>query len=373
MPARCYSSYAKIIMYFSAQLRPFTRLFTLFLLVAMLVGASACDGQEEEAPAPDPTPVARFWQMVASINTPQQRHEHAYVAVGDAFYLVGGRGQRPVQKYDPATKTWEDMSAPPFQMHHFQAVSYDGKIYVMGAFTDGYPDENPIPNIYIFDPETDTWTAGPEIPADRRRGSAGAIVYNNEFYIVAGIQNGHTDGHVTWLDKYNPATDTWTQLADAPRARDHFQAVVVDDKLYAAAGRRSSFATNQVFQLTEAAVDVYDFATDSWSTLPASANIPTERAGTAAIALDGKVVVLGGESGRQIPGMEQNPPLAHDEVEAYNPITGAWETLPPMLEGRHGTQAIVYDNAVYIAAGSKTLGGNEINSHEVFAAAEDNE
>lgn len=350
-------------MYITTQSNPFSRLVIPALLLGSLFMA-ACDGQEEEPT--ETVPKVREWQMVASTNTPQERHEHAYVEVDGDFYLVGGRGQRPVQKFDPDTQTWENLSAPPFQMHHFQAVGYDGKIYVMGAFTDGYPDENPIPNIYIFDPVADTWTAGPEIPADRRRGAAGAVVHNNEFYIVAGIQNGHTDGHVTWLDKYNPATDTWTQLADAPRARDHFQAVVLDGKLYAAAGRRSSFATNEVFQLTEAAVDVYDIATDTWTTLPASANIPTERAGTAAVALDGKVVVLGGESGRQIPGMEQSPPPAHTEVEAYNPTTGVWETLPPMLEGRHGTQAIVYDDAVYIAAGSRTLGGNEIDSHEVF-------
>ena len=219
--------------------------------------------------------------------------------------------------------------------------------------------------------ETNEWSEGPEIPADRRRGAAGVVVHDNQFYIVSGITNGHLDGHVTWLDRFNPATGEWTQLADAPRARDHFQAVVLDGKLYAAAGRRSSHATGEVFQLTEQAVDVYDFASDSWTTLPANANIPTERAGTAAVVFDDKVVVLGGESGRQIPGQEQNPPPAHTEVEAYNPATGAWETLAPMLEGRHGTQAIVHNNKIYIAAGSKTLGGNEINSHEVYAAEND--
>ena len=309
---------------------------------------------------------AGSWQTIASTTMPSLRHENAYIAVGDRFYLVGGRGERAVEIYDPATQTWETGSTPPFQMHHFQAAAFDGKIYVMGAFTENFPAEKPIPNIYIYDPANDAWTMGPEIPEDRRRGAAGVVVYNDQFYIVCGIQNGHLDGHVNWLDRYDPATDTWTQLADAPRARDHFHAAVLDGKLYAAAGRRSWHATGQVFQLTENAVDVYDFATDTWTTL--EANLPTERAGTGAVAYNDHLVVLGGESGRRLPeDGDEGPPTAHFEVEAYHPATGTWVTLPPMIEGRHGTQAIVHNNQIYIAAGSRTLGGTEINSHEVYS------
>lgn len=334
----------------------------LLLALFLLVSLPACDGQED--PATPPEVEESGWAFVSSTNTPMQRHEHAYVAVGDKFYLVGGRGERAVQEYDPNTQSWTNKSAPPFQMHHFQAVSYQGKIYVMGAFTENWPDEDPIPNIHIYDPATDAWSVGPEIPEDRRRGAAGAVVHNNKFYIVAGIQNGHLDGHVTWLDSYDPATDTWEQLADAPRPRDHFHAVVLDGKLYAAAGRRSSQATGEGASLTEKEVDVYDFATNTWSTL--AAQLPTERAGTASVAFDGKVIVIGGESVRQVPGNEQSPPLAHDEMEAYNPATGAWETMPTLNEGRHGAQAIAHNGKIYIAAGSRTLGGNEIDSHEVF-------
>ena len=94
-----------------------------------------------------------------------------------------------------------------------------------------------------------------------RRGGAGAIAHNGLIYVVAGIQNGHTDGHVAWFDAFDPATGAWTQLPDAPRTRDHFQVAIVDDKLYAIGGRRSSAATGQTFELTVPEVDVYDFAT----------------------------------------------------------------------------------------------------------------
>lgn len=52
-------------------------------------------------------------------------------------------------------------------------------------------------------------------------------------------------GTQAWFDQYDPVTGKWTVLPDAPHARDHAQAAIVDDKLYMLAGRRSSQAINQ--------------------------------------------------------------------------------------------------------------------------------
>ncbi len=205
---------------------------------------------------------------------------------------------------------------------------------------------------------------GPEIPEDRRRGAAGVAVHKDRIYLVSGIVNGHTDGHLPWLDASDPATGQWTRLADAPRARDHFQAVVLDRALYAAAGRRSSCATGQVLQLTGAEVDSYDFSTDRWSTLPASANIPTQRAGAAAVAYEGTIVVMGGESAAGL-GNPSNP-AAHDEVEALDPGSQSWTVFSPLAEGRHGVQAVVYGDHISVTEGSRTVGAKEINSHEIY-------
>ena len=89
---------------------------------------------------------------------------------------------------------------------------------------------------------------------------------------------------VNWFDVFDPATGSWQVLPPAPHARDHFHAVVADDKLYALGGRitgSDDFANNTV-----AEVDVYDFVTGLWKTLPSpQGDVPTERAGTAAALL----------------------------------------------------------------------------------------
>ena len=325
------------------------------LAAALLLGqAASLRAQDAGSPA---AAVGRG-ETLDTADRPQQRHESGYVKVGGRLYLVGGRGARPVQSFDPASGAWATHGTPPFEMHHFQAVEHGGRIYVVGAMTGGYPQEPPVPHVYVHDPAADAWTRGPEIPADRRRGGAGAVSHGGKIYVVSGITNGHTDGHVAWFDAFDPSTGEWTRLPDAPRARDHFQAAVLDGKLYAIGGRRSSAGTGQTFDLIVAETDVYDFATGRWSTLPAGSNLPTPRAGTTAAVLNGEILVIGGETAGQ--------QAAHDEVEALDPATGRWRSLAPLRQGRHATQAVVHEGRIYIAAGSRTRGATEIDSQEVF-------
>ncbi len=300
----------------------------------------------------------RKWDYIEPQNTCTKRHECAAVSINNQLYLLGGRGVKPVEGYDPLSKKWQTFVETPLEMHHFQAVAFQDDIYVLGAFTGKYPHETPIPNIWIFNPAKNEWRKGADIPADRQRGAAGVFVYKNKIYTVNGIIDGHFDGHVAWFDVYDPLSKTWEKLPDSPHARDHFQAAVVDNKLYVAGGRRSSAKTKEVFQLTVAAVDVFDFKTQKWTTLNAENNIPTQRAGCTALTYGDRVVVIGGESGQE---------MAHNSCEAFNTKTQKWEILAPLKTGRHGTQAVVLNDKIYIAAGCAKRGGApEQNSVEVF-------
>lgn len=295
------------------------------------------------------------WAPVTASNpsTATRRHESAFVQAGDKFYMMGGRGGLETNEFNYVTNTWVDRAAPPFQMHHFQAVTYNGLVYIIGAFTGGFPLETPVSNVYVYDPVQNLWIAGPAIPSARRRGSCGVVMYNNEFYLLSGIRRGHRSGWVTWTDKYNPATNTWTVLADAPIARDHIYAAEYNGKVYLAGGRQTSDTIGSTFDGTIAQVDVYDILTNTWSTLPSGQNIPTPRAGAVTETLGNLLIVAGGES------PAQNP--AHNEVEALNMTTNTWTApLTDMLQGRHATQFVKSNNNLYTVAGSRTQGGTEI-------------
>lgn len=302
------------------------------------------------------------WKSLDVEGEPLARHENALVAAGRKMILIGGREVKPLNIYDPENRTWSEGATPPFEIHHMQAVTLDGLVYILGAFTGSWPNETPLTHVLIYDVATDTWTIGPEIPANRRRGAAGVVTNNNRIYMVNGIINGHASGWVNWLDEYDPYTGSWKTLTSSPQPRDHFQAAVIDDKLYVAGGRRSG-STESGFEGTVAATNVYDFKTKTWKVLP---DIPTQRAGTAATVYDNKYVVIGGESGSQ--------ETSHKEVEAFDPVAGEWTSLPSLKIGRHGTQAITAGEFLIIGSGSGNRGGGpELTSFEILSALEDDQ
>ncbi|WP_336513988.1 malectin domain-containing carbohydrate-binding protein [Pollutibacter soli] len=299
----------------------------------------------QSGPRQEQVAIAKSWSQVVNNSDvlPESRHESGFVEFGGKFYLIGGRGKRALNIFNPETKTWTTGAPVPGnkELHHFQAVVFQNKIYIIGAFTHWFPEEKPVGDIYIYDPLINRWSVKVNaIPVDRRRGAAGAVVHNNLIYLVGGIRNGHTDGWVNWTDSYNPITGEWLRLADAPHERDHFQAAVLNNKLYAAAGRKTGFTS--LLGDTESSVDEYNFETNTWRTLPPASDIPTPRAGNAGVVIDNKLLVAGGES---------NANGAHPDVELFDPVIGSWTELPSMLTGRHGTQALLYKGTVYIASG----------------------
>jgi len=301
----------------------------------------------------------QHWEILETTGTMVPRHDNGFIASEGLFYLVGGRGIHPVNIFDHEAGQWRDGVAPPVEMHHFQAIAFRGKIYVIGAMTGSFPDEKPLENIYIYDPHEDTWTKGDPIPEDRRRGSSGAVVYRGMFYMICGIIDGSPGSHTRWLDRYDPMTGEWKRLADAPNNRDHFNAAVIDGKIYAAGGRNTLAGTEETFDRTIPEVDVYDIKSNKWTTLPDSLNLPTGRAGCSATVLDDQLMVIGGES------MSQEG--AHREVEVYDVDHMKWSRWPDLNQGRQGTQAFMCIGSIFIASGSGSRGeGPDLGSIEEF-------
>ncbi len=146
-------------------------------------------------------------------------------------------------------------------------------------------------------------------------------------------------------------------MPDAPHARDHFQAGIVNGKLVAAGGRQTKYPAT--FQNTIQAVDVFNSGNQRWETLANA--IPTARAGTMTVSTGSEVVVIGGESGSSA--------IAHNDVEALDVTTGQWRRLQPLIIGRHGGGAVALDNKIHVVSGNTVRGGGaETPTHEVLDA-----
>lgn len=329
----------------------------LCLIGALAVATRPAMSQPKIAEPAVPASLAEHtWETLAAEGEPTARHEAALVAFQDKLFLIGGRRVNPVDVFDPSTNRWVARSPTPFEMHHFQAVVLGDAIYLIGAMTGRFPNEKPLERVVKYLPGSDEFQFDHGIPVDRRRGGAGAAVYNGKIYLIGGITDGHNGGFEPWFDEYDPSSGKWRILADAPNARDHFQAVVLNERLYALGGRQTSRSTGELFDKTIARVDVYDFKTSKWLPEEDCPVLPTPRAGNMAMVHGDCVVVGGGESLQK---------TAHHEVEAFNTITGQWETWTRLERGRHGSGFAIIGDYVYTASGSGNRGGGpELKSVE---------
>jgi hypothetical protein len=293
------------------------------------------------------------WKVLKTKNEVANRSECGLATVSGKLYLLGGDGGKlqSAEYFDPKTLIWRKLAPAPINMHHFQAVAFNNKVYVLEAFSKGgFPNQEPMPDVYMYDTRKDTWEKGGEMSAARRRAGAGAALYKGKLYLVCGIQHGHSSGTTNMFDVYDPSTAMWSQLPDAPHIRDHCSATVVKDKLYVVGGRNTSYRdpANIItfFSQTVLDVDCYDFATGTWSTL--TARLPLGSGGGAVVNLNDILYYMGGERATDT---EPNAPRKNTYyLDPSSP--GKWTEADSLHYGRNGMAAVVLNDAIYVAGGS---------------------
>lgn len=129
----------------------------------------------------------------------------------------------------------------------------------------------------------------------------------------------------------------WTRLTDlpTPQAFPSQTPQRIGDRILLLAG-----ADYRVTTLL-----IYDIASDSWSSKPTA--LLTSRHHYATAALDGKFYVAGGCLGES----DAIPHRRTNAFESYDPATGLWTPLPPMLSERQAFQLVAFEDELYAIGG----------------------
>jgi N-acetylneuraminic acid mutarotase len=169
------------------------------------------------------------------------------------------------------------------------------------------------------------------------RHSAATGVANGILYVAGGNDGSH---ETATLQVYDPATDGWSTLAAMPGGRYGGNgADVINGKIYVAGGW-----DNTVTWLPHRELFAYDLAAGTWSTL---ANLPTLSACGATGAINGKLYVT-----TACDGYSGYRNLLH----AYDPTTNAWSGLASSPSAHAGPAAGVIDGKFYLAGGADGAG-----------------
>jgi N-acetylneuraminic acid mutarotase len=152
---------------------------------------------------------------------------HASAYLNGKIYRIAGAAigsDFHVEVYDIATNTWSMAANYPFANHNLMATALGGYVYAGGG--NASPS-----NAWRYDPNLNTWTAIPDLPAGRSSAASGA--YNGRWILAGGDVNFATSNSVIAWD---PATNTWTNLPNMIQARDNLEGATAGQSFYAVAG-----------------------------------------------------------------------------------------------------------------------------------------
>ncbi|WP_347273385.1 S8 family serine peptidase [Candidatus Kuenenia sp.] len=214
------------------------------------------------------------------------------------------------------------------------AAAIDGKIYVAGGYVPTTPPTR-LDVLEVYDIASNTWDTT-KTPLPKGLSGASAVALNGMLYVMGGASTTTSGGFIDEkeLYRYDPVTDSWTQLSPMNTNRSFFGAAVINGKIYVCGGHGDAGFLSSM--------EVYDPSTDTWAAL---APMNSVRYDFGCVAIEGKLVVFGGNDS------VESPPF-FDSVEIYDPALNQWSLHDcPLSIARQGVRGAVVDNAVYALCG----------------------
>jgi len=275
----------------------FTYVFTFFILSATFAQGS--------------------WTQRANYPLIPRYHANGF-SIGNKGYVAFGAGDYvpntlSLVEYDPSTDIWTQKPDFPggsrikTQVFVINDIAY----FVSGAFWNlfaggGYIGYN---DVWKYDPATNSYTQLSNFPGTPRHGGF-AFSYESKGYFGLGVNDNDEVLYDFW--QYNPATDTWIQKADFPGVpcRNGFQ-FSIDKNGYIGLGFTTGLSPlNTVWQ--------YDASQDIWTQ---KNNFPSDGLSwLSCFTMNGK--------GYVVTGKKLNLNVLSTEFWKYTYQTDTWTSMP---------------------------------------------
>ena len=262
---------------------------------------------------------------------PNSAGQSIVYAFGGTSSDEGGTG-KTVKAYNVPANTWTSKQSNVGVFESNGVGKIGNKLY----FSGGYVTAGNLPDatnaLWAYDYSNDQMIKKANLPIFSAEGVTGVI--NGKLYVLPGACNGNgypNPGYCAVEEtrrfyRYDPATNKWTSIRQAPHFHRKGAATVLDGKLFVAGGYNGSQPV--------ADLDVYNPATNTWSTL---AHMP--KAGTAfGAALSGQFYVV-----------------VSNALYAYNRITNQWKAkAAPDFAGSVTRVALDGSYRLFMASGNRS-------------------
>src|SRR5271166_5912276 len=280
------------------------------------------------------------------------RDGRVLICGGTATGEVGGV-LSSAELYDPAASTFTPIGAMTVPRSG-QTITMlrDGRVLLTGGVQNvGFRSQ--LASAEIYDPASGTFSATGSMSTPRE-GHTATMLRDGRVLIVGGSPNGvHTSGSA---EIYDPSSGGFslTGRLNQPRVA-HVAALLGSGKVLIAGGGRGGMPSGYISYDT---AELYDPVTGSFTAM--GAHMKSDRVGAAAVRPnDGRVLIVGGKSGRVVTGRNLNlrslTPL--NTAEIFDPESGTFTRTGDMSAPHYLPTATTLDDGNVLVVGGWIIQG----------------
>ncbi|MBV1858402.1 MAG: hypothetical protein KUG77_08315 [Nannocystaceae bacterium] len=268
---------------------------------------------------------------------PSKNRQGAAV-LGDGVYFFGGNnslGQHDFAaenftadafRFDLATLQWVDVADYPKSRQTMSVATHMGEIYAFGGFGHDGEAARSHPEVFVYAPEDDRWTAAKgALPAPRGRTQFGLTAAEGKWWIFGGLDYDPSRAKGDQFRHEQPILSTAVTLTEdfAPSGasltepRRAFAGAKFGDQYVVVGGMKAGFALVDT-------CEAFDFAKTTWGPFPCPA---TQRLSGHLVEVGDHLTLIAGSSkgadGKLVPDTT---------IEVYEASTGSWRTARAELK-----------------------------------------
>ena len=240
--------------------------------------------------------------------------------------------------------TWSNLAAAPIKRAEALRAVINGKVWVFGGFSDAL---GPVVRSDVYDPATDTWTQIADLPRRLTHAGVAADDVTDSVYFAGGyVGKPGVTGYsqtfgTTEVWRYDVATNTYAAITPLPAARAGGGLVLVGTNLHYFSGddlSRNNVTDHYVLNLAALS------PTSTWTT---AAPLPAGRSHMGYVNFNGHILAIGGQTGNDA-GL-----TTHASVFDYDPAANTWSTRAsmPKAVSHISSATFVFRNRIIVAGG----------------------
>lgn len=230
---------------------------------------------------------------------------------------------------------WSTAAPSPIPRSEANNAVVNNKLYVFGGYINSSFQATTRSDVY--DPATNTWMQLANLPQAITH--AGVAVDGDTIYLAGGYIGDPSNPSTAKVFKYNVTTNTWSQFRALPAPRGAGGLVIL--------GRELHFISGINYQKNADKGDHWVFNLDGGTSWVSKAPLPNPRNHFGYTVNDGKIYVIGGQHVLDEKRKNQS------DVHVYEPLSNSWTKIASLPMGRSHTHTstFVRDGRIVIVGG----------------------